>query len=62
VNENGILCDGRLHKSTEDLRWEYDPVAWQRSRRQCRETPHCASAIPPLSGGAGGLTPVCYVG
>lgn len=28
-NENGILCNGRLHKVMEDLRWEYDPVAWR---------------------------------
>lgn len=29
-NENGILCDGRLHKIMEDLHWEYDPVEWRR--------------------------------
>jgi hypothetical protein len=25
-----ILCDGRLCKVMEDLRWEYDPVDWRR--------------------------------
>jgi hypothetical protein len=36
-NENGILCDGRLHKIMEDLRWEYDPVAWRKPWRVVAE-------------------------
>lgn len=28
-NENAILCDGRLTKLMEDLRWDYDPAAWR---------------------------------
>jgi hypothetical protein len=32
-NENGILCDGRLHKIMEDLRWDYDPVEWRKPWR-----------------------------
>jgi hypothetical protein len=33
ANENGILCDGRLHKIMEDVRWEYDPVEWRKPWR-----------------------------
>jgi len=33
ANENGILLNGRLHKLMEDLRWEYDPVAWRKPWR-----------------------------
>src|SRR5262249_38687820 len=33
VNENGILLDGRLHKVSEDLRWDYDPSDWMRPWR-----------------------------
>lgn len=36
-NENGILLDGRLHKVMEDLRWEYDPVAWRKPWRVVAE-------------------------
>lgn len=36
-NENGILCDGRLHKVMEDLRWEYDPVEWRKPWRVTAE-------------------------
>jgi hypothetical protein len=36
-NENGILCDGRLHKVMEDVRWDYDPVAWRRPWRVLAE-------------------------
>ena len=36
-NENGILCDGRLHKVMEDVRWEYDPVAWRKPWRVVAE-------------------------
>jgi uncharacterized protein DUF2804 len=36
-NENGILVDGRLHKVMEDLRWEYDPVAWRKPWRVVAE-------------------------
>jgi hypothetical protein len=36
-NENGILCDGRLHKLMEDLRWHYEPVAWRRPWRVVAE-------------------------
>jgi hypothetical protein len=32
-NENGILCNGRLHKLMEDLRWEYDAAQWRRPWR-----------------------------
>ncbi|HJQ82621.1 MAG TPA: DUF2804 domain-containing protein [Candidatus Binatia bacterium] len=37
VNENGILCDGRLHKIMEDLRWEYDPTDWRKPWRVVAE-------------------------
>ena len=36
-NENGILCDGRLHKIMEDLRWDYDPVEWRKPWRVVAE-------------------------
>ncbi len=36
-NENGILCNGRLHKVMEDLRWEYDPVEWRKPWRVVAE-------------------------
>ena len=36
-NENGILCNGRLHKIMEDLRWDYDPLAWRRPWRVVAE-------------------------
>ncbi len=36
-NENGILCNGRLHKVMEDLRWEYDPVHWRKPWRVVAE-------------------------
>ena len=36
-NENGILCDGRLHKLMEDLRWEYDPADWRKPWRVVAE-------------------------
>lgn len=32
-NENGILCDGLLHKIMEDLRWDYDPLEWRKPWR-----------------------------
>ena len=32
-NENGILCNGRLHKIMEDLRWEYDAAQWRKPWR-----------------------------
>ncbi len=32
-NENGILCNGRLHKIMEDLRWEYDAAEWRKPWR-----------------------------
>jgi hypothetical protein len=32
-NENGILLDGRLHKLSEDLRWDYDPGDWMKPWR-----------------------------
>jgi Domain of unknown function (DUF2804), N-terminal/Domain of unknown function (DUF2804), C-terminal len=37
ANENGILCDGRLHKVMEDLRWDYDPVEWRKPWRVVAE-------------------------
>jgi hypothetical protein len=36
-NENGILWNGRLHKVMEDLRWDYDPVAWRKPWRVVAE-------------------------
>jgi hypothetical protein len=36
-NENGILCNGRLHKIMEDLRWEYDPREWRKPWRVVAE-------------------------
>ena len=36
-NENGILCNGRLHKVMEDLRWDYDPREWRRPWRVVAE-------------------------
>jgi hypothetical protein len=36
-NENGILLNGRLHKVMEDLRWEYDPLAWRKPWRVVAE-------------------------
>jgi hypothetical protein len=36
-NENGILCNGRLHKVMEDLRWDYDPRAWRKPWRVVAE-------------------------
>jgi len=36
-NENGILCDGRLHKVMEDLRWDYDPDEWRKPWRVVAE-------------------------
>lgn len=36
-NENGILYDGRLYKIMEDLRWEYDPIAWRKPWRVVAE-------------------------
>jgi len=36
-NENGILCNGRLHKIMEDLRWEYDPLTWRKPWRVVAE-------------------------
>lgn len=36
-NENGILCNGRLHKIMEDLRWDYDPVEWRKPWRVVAE-------------------------
>jgi hypothetical protein len=32
-NENGILCNGRLHKLMEDVRFEYDAARWRRPWR-----------------------------
>ena len=36
-NENGILCNGRLHKVMEDLRWDYDPREWRKPWRVVAE-------------------------
>ena len=36
-NENGILCNGRLHKIMEDVRWDYDPVEWRKPWRVVAE-------------------------
>ncbi|MBM4337703.1 MAG: DUF2804 domain-containing protein [Deltaproteobacteria bacterium] len=36
-NENGILCNGRLHKIMEDLRWEYDASQWRKPWRVVAE-------------------------
>ncbi|MEW6269601.1 MAG: DUF2804 domain-containing protein [Thermodesulfobacteriota bacterium] len=36
-NENGILCDGRLHKVMEDVRWEYDAARWREPWRVVAE-------------------------
>ncbi len=33
ANENGILWNGRLHKLSEDLVWEYDARAWRKPWR-----------------------------
>jgi hypothetical protein len=33
TNENGIMIDGRLHKVTQDVRWDYDPTDWMRPWR-----------------------------
>lgn len=37
ASENGILCNGRLHKLMEDLRWDYDARDWRRPWRVVAE-------------------------
>ncbi len=36
-NENAILCNGRLHKVMEDLRWDYDARDWRKPWRVVAE-------------------------
>jgi hypothetical protein len=45
-NENGILCNGQLHKIMEDLRWDYDPVEWRKPWRVV--APHSGALDPVL--------------